>query len=459
MEPTHNTKLGITEIVILSLLASIAFWLVGLEQIFWIFCIPFLTLFVFKSDAQQKPNAFFSLCLFLILSYLLCQLLSIQNIDNRMRFFTFGRNWLINAAGFLFFLALIKKPIPQQKVDQTLAVFALLGGLVGALGLIAELTLTTDIRFETLLRYFIPESLKEVPSVSIQFRKSLGSFEAWFGTFVLRGTSVFSHSTSHALALLMVLPIQAYVFLREKQKKRRILIALLFLITCIDFAFTLTRTAWIALFAATVLVTFYRIIHHFKFLILAKRVFKALIGITIAIIFMLYLPRVVQQSTMTLNQSVITLLPNNKLIFARGTGSAEDRMRIYSETIDQFKEHPWIGWGTQRKSIDGLTYSAGSHSTYLGILYKHGLLGFGFYLLLILMILNSFGERATGNHPPARSLLAYIALVGLIASLIHQFGEELDLDSITFNWFWIATGLCIAAYPAEERTLNPAKDK
>ena len=62
-------------------------------------------------------------------------------------------------------------------------------------------------------------------------------------------------------------------------------------------------------------------------------------------------------------------------IFNVRPGSNFDRMRIYTETVNRISETSWIiGAGIKEMNSAGV-YPLGSHCTYLGILYKSGILG------------------------------------------------------------------------------------
>jgi O-antigen ligase len=72
------------------------------------------------------------------------------------------------------------------------------------------------------------------------------------------------------------------------------------------------------------------------------------------------------------------------LFFERRRGSAEARGQIYSLTWSWFLERPFIGYGTQ-VDVPELDYPLGSHSTPLGLMFKHGI----FAAILIVFVLLS----------------------------------------------------------------------
>ena len=85
-------------------------------------------------------------------------------------------------------------------------------------------------------------------------------------------------------------------------------------------------------------------------------------------------------------------------IFNARPGSNSDRMRIYTDTVNKISETSWIiGAGIKEMNAAGV-YPLGSHCTYLGILYKAGILGgisaaIGFATAIIMIIRKSLKSK------------------------------------------------------------------
>jgi O-antigen ligase len=154
------------------------------------------------------------------------------------------------------------------------------------------------------------------------------------------------------------------------------------------------------------------------------------------------LPRI----NVSYDHTQLTDMDEGSMIAARGSGSLRSRLIIYMSTIDQAGKSPWIGYGTQRSNIAGMPYPAGSHSTYLSILYKFGAAGLLVYLLLYAgvfgWLLRALGTRA-GRLPQAAVVTA---LLVFMASAFHQLLEELDLDASVYHLTWLTLGalMCVA---------------
>ena len=80
-----------------------------------------------------------------------------------------------------------------------------------------------------------------------------------------------------------------------------------------------------------------------------------------------------------------------KLMSMRG-GSNSTRMIIYTETIQAFFRHPVIGCGIKEMCKGAWLYPLGSHSTYLGFLYKTGIVGTSIVMLAFLKCAINLGK-------------------------------------------------------------------
>ncbi len=75
------------------------------------------------------------------------------------------------------------------------------------------------------------------------------------------------------------------------------------------------------------------------------------------------------------------------VVFDWRPGSWFVRFRIYEETLRLLPEHWLAGWGTSIRIPNAPSnYSAGTHSSYLGMLFQHGVVGLGLYLLIWLSV-------------------------------------------------------------------------
>lgn len=118
----------------------------------------------------------------------------------------------------------------------------------------------------------------------------------------------------------------------------------------------------------------------------------------------------------------------NKLINMRA-GSNQSRFSIYQESIEKFSES--IIWGCGIKDVGSAGYPLGSHCTYLGILYRTGIIGFIITVFIFIEILRHILQtyKKTKNSNFLRSSILF--------SIIFVFLLTEDIDGA--NWllaFW-----------------------
>tara|TARA_B100000795_G_scaffold34487_1_gene22750 strand:+ start:8 stop:649 length:642 start_codon:yes stop_codon:yes gene_type:complete len=130
------------------------------------------------------------------------------------------------------------------------------------------------------------------------------------------------------------------------------------------------------------------------------------------------------------------------LLYSRGEGSANARSKIYSLTFDSFLERPIFGWGTERDA-KGLAYPLGSHSYYLGTLYKQGIAGLTLFITILVLIWNKLKVKVYLDNNYTQ-FLKYGKFLMLIY-FINSFTDVLDLDATTMFFLWVILSLLIVA--------------
>lgn len=125
-------------------------------------------------------------------------------------------------------------------------------------------------------------------------------------------------------------------------------------------------------------------------------------------------------------------------IFNARPGSNADRLRIYTETANKISETSWlIGAGVKEMNPAGV-YPLGSHCTYLGLIYKAGILGticvaIGFILTIITLAKKSIRSKD----------LFAIMFCAMLAFLLLFFVVE-DIDGA--NWLIVMVFTSCMAY-------------
>jgi O-antigen ligase len=123
------------------------------------------------------------------------------------------------------------------------------------------------------------------------------------------------------------------------------------------------------------------------------------------------------------------------------------RLSIYSGTIRLFPEHPIAGWGAPvRREGSASTYSIGTHSSYLGMLFQHGIVGLLFYLTLWLsiwrVVIRSLREAVWS---PAMRLFWIMMAVAFFTFNIREAADSWWWDQLTVFTIWLIWGLVLTA--------------
>ncbi len=128
-------------------------------------------------------------------------------------------------------------------------------------------------------------------------------------------------------------------------------------------------------------------------------------------------------------------------------GSWLVRFNIYIVSLRLLPEHPIAGWGVPVR-IPGAssTYSAGTHSSFLGMLFTHGIIGLLLYLAIWLsiwrVVLTGLRERQRGRE---RRLFWMAMAVAFLSFNIREIADSWWWDqSLTFV-IWLMWGLSLTA--------------
>ena len=118
-------------------------------------------------------------------------------------------------------------------------------------------------------------------------------------------------------------------------------------------------------------------------------------------------------------------------------GSNSDRMRIYTETVKRISETSWIvGAGIKEMNSAGV-YPLGSHCTYLGIIFKAGILGGICFIAGLIGTIVSAVKKQAKSH----DLFDLMMFAMLILVMIFCILEDID----GADWLLVMTmGLIVA---------------
>jgi O-antigen ligase len=297
--------------------------------------------------------------------------------------------------------------------------------------------------FETPLAPYIPEAFKDSDFLKFSFNKGIVNPRAYIlGIHYPRVGSLFIHSNSYAQVLLVMIPLIFFLNYSIRDlvsKKKYILRALLFTglaLVFLNLACTTDRTGFIGLAAGFIWWFFF----WEKWPSKSKRNLLLTIIIVVLLIILCTLVLVFYFDT---------------IIYSR-FGSLVTRMEIYKYTIESLKDRPFFGWGVTRHiddvfpGIETLEKISplGTHSTYLGILYKQGIIGLLVFFWFLGYLVFSIGRSyryLRGNRDTLLFKLIGLASWGFISNLVQGTFNMLDLISPSFHTTFLNISIIIAA--------------
>ena len=125
-------------------------------------------------------------------------------------------------------------------------------------------------------------------------------------------------------------------------------------------------------------------------------------------------------------------------VFNARPGSNSDRMKIYTETVNRISETSWIiGAGIKEMNSAGV-YPLGSHCTYLGILYKSGIIGSICFVIGLVMTVKVSLSKSFKNKS-----LFNLLFMGMLA-LLFVFCLIEDIDGS--DWLLVMTFMGCMVY-------------
>ena len=414
-----------------------AWWILGIEQFVPSVALPLLALRLALSG-QLELRRYRSLWIAFGL-FLAAQLLSALGIDQARRLLTFGRafsSWVAACAVFVLAMG-----IPQRLGDVKRLIW-LVAALVAIASLVSVAALLgfrpTD--WSPFAEVLVPSSLTRGGYLEQLFERSLarGAFFRPFGEYY-RVSSLFLWPLQNASAMAATLPLVG-TLTHEDAVWKRVLAWAIVLLGLVNLAFTTGRAAMGGLLAGGVFVwAFYSRYRRWFWRLAAV----ALLFVGLAIVVDLVTPG----GSFLLDRGFSTL---TAVAFARDRwvrgGSAAARFDTVLGTLRGWLERPVLGWGTARE-VPELALPAGTHSTYLGILYKHGAVGLVAFAYLLGLVWRHTRpiEASAGSGKPiwSRSLLLG-GRWSLVAVLVDGLTSMPSVDTMAITLIWLGFGAVTA---------------
>lgn len=414
----------------LLMLLTPVLWFLGLEQLVGV---PILIWSAIKLGLKHRPIRI-SVAAVTLIILIGTMILSLPAIESPTRYLTFVRTLSMYLMGVLLFVILQTECRSFSQVRALLRSLVWMMGMAGALALLGVLGIS-ELNFRSPAGYLLPGIIADTGYGNQIVWRSLGN-QSWFRGFgsYFQVNGIFLFSTMNAAAAAITLPLSVY-FLVTSRGMWKIAYFLLSALIMVSLVFSTGRVAWLSVSLAVV------IIGAFSFR-LYPRTIMLLLGAACIATMLFILPSDAIPSAV------------ESTIYARGAGSTNSRLTIYSATLEGFTQKPLFGWGTERDitAIENFVYPAGSHSHYLGFLFKHGIVGFAVLVFFILFITLSIAKvpRVTyGNTHvlEAQRLLPFVKW-SLLTALFIGLTSVLDLDAtlILIVWVVIAAALLICKF-------------
>lgn len=386
-------------------------WALGVEQFIWL---PVLLWSAVKAIRRGRVRVPPALKLYAVL--LFADIASSLFIVENYRYVSFIRTFAVFASGFLLIFVVVNDVRTSREVRRLLVGLVWMMAFAGLLGAVAVLGIYRP-HFHSLIGTVLPHGIQSTGLGQRIVVRTAGG-DGWFravGHFY-RINSMFLFATLYASALAMSIPVVLGLASQSRRVVRWALIVISVLLIY-NLVFTTGRSATLSLvLSGAVLV-----------LVVLRSAHRGRLWLVVAICAaVLVLVGIIADP---IGGHVLRLV-----VSGRGS-STHDRLFIYQKTVAGFLERPVLGWGTVR-DIPGFPYPAGSHSQYLGILYRQGAVGLALWLLLCYSVV----KRAWLGVRLKRPFAVFLAW-GLVAALLNSVTEVLDLDAVTFMVFCLLVAL------------------
>lgn len=403
-------------------------WVLGIEQFIWPVVLFWSTLKILLSGTRVLFPAILQILTLFIAVYLISAFFIIEPV----RYVTYLRTLgTYMAAWFIIFILAntLRDWTSIRRFIQIIAISMLIAVTVGALGITGIFRPS----FSSLMGQLLPSWITDTAFGGNIAQRNLGfqSWFSWFGNY-FRISSFFLWPTTYAPALALTFPVMLYLFQYGRHRYQKLFWSASLMLLLLNLLFTTGRIAALALLCGAVF--WYFLSRHHK---LIYRLMVFLLLFLVALLGSFLSPVEVSPQQLV-----------SDFVFARGSGSPSSRLIIYQKTLEGFLERPIFGWGTERDiadTSDSFIYPAGSHSYYLGVLYKQGIVGFVIFMLLWLAIWRA-SEIPKLATPPYREQIAFL-FIGrwiIVTAMIIALTTSLDLDALVMLFFWTLIGLLIA---------------
>lgn len=383
-------------------------WCLGIDQLFFVvICsVGFFTFLSTERSATSREVICFAI-------FVIATFFSVFQISTPDRYITYFRNEGVYISLLFVFVssafASAREPHITDKMYFALLIFSLQCSLVALLA-----SKGISISFQSLASYVIPDMGSKY--ISGMLNKDTVQAEAlWFskGFYRPRGLMMYPNTMAGILASTMALKAYfVYKFWRDEFKIFSVLCLVAIYIDIFSIYSSLSRSTWVGFAVALIIFPF-----AFKTKFAAKLI-PALVGvIVIAMVYLTGLSDGIESRLVDKTHSNEGRGLNYSLIWQETTSSVDKLLFGHGTQIDH-----WM-----------LDIPLGSHSTYLGVFFKFGVLGSLFFLLFLFFLyrtalsLTKSVNRLNSNEG-LRYIRPYFLCFALIIPIVQMTFIEVDVD-------------------------------
>jgi len=404
-------------------------WFLGVR--FFIFHLIVMMLFLKYVILQKKkiiPNirsAESIALLGFIGIYLLSLLMNIKTIPTA-RIFASLNNLSFWVMGFIL-IVLIQSSLTRKDFTFLSGSFAYLGifsGIIVFLGYLYWIFTKSYLSFLSPLFRIIPQTLKEIilkhaPLVKTSLLPAIVGRDKLFQKEFPRTPGFNVYGTALGLTMIILIGM-TYIYYRRRNKDKKILIVLV--VEFLALILSLSRIAVLAFLISWALVYFFSLI--------GKKWNKKII-ICVLLILVVFL----------------CLIPWNKMVGTinkfRGE-STSSRLMLYKLTLSHALEKPLLGHGNKPRTEEA-PVPIGSHSTFIGVIYRTGFAGFAVFCIFWGIVLFKWWRmRDRLEYKQSLRPLWYSLGMVLFSGLIWMLTEDLDAPPVAAFLFFIVAGLVLS---------------
>jgi len=385
-------------------------WFLGIDQLYFplICLVGFFTYLYTLSTGELMPGRevwFFAF-------FVIATFFSVFQITTPDRYVTYIRNEGVYVA--MFFIIVSATFASARSTDTTdklyfaLLLFSIQCSVVAFLA-----SNGFSLSFKSVAAYVIPDMNSKYISGMLN-KNTIQAEASWFskGFFRPRGLMMYPNTMAGILASTMAIKAYfIYKFWRDQFRIFAILCLILIFMDIFSIYSSLSRSTWIGLVIALAVFPF-----AFKTSFVAK-LMPALVGaVVIGLVFLTGLSAGIESRLVDKTHSNEGRGLNYTLIWQETTSSADKLLFGHGTQIDH-----WM-----------LGIPLGSHSTYLGVFFKFGVIGSVFFLLF-LFFLYRLASRLTANVNKiningGNYIRPYFLCFALITPIVQMTFIEVDVD-------------------------------